>query len=72
MPIISGLNNEAGKVVVIDESDWSVEFSDELPAKPTAGYTITGLTAGNKLVVFIQNDGEVEAYGGITAAVDPA
>jgi hypothetical protein len=70
MAIISGLNNKAGKVIVIDESDWSVEANEDVTAQPDDGYEIT-VTAGQKLVVFRQSTGEIEAFGNITAADDP-
>lgn len=70
MPIISGLNNKAGRVIIIDESDWSVEANEEVTASPEEGYTITDLEAGKKLVVFRQSTGEIEAYGNVTAGDD--
>lgn len=71
MSIISGLNNEAGKVIVINESDWSVEANEDVTAQPDTGYEITGLAAGQKLVVFRQESGEIEAFGNITAEALP-
>lgn len=70
MPIISGLNNKAGKVIVIDESDWSVEANEDVTAQPDNGYEIT-VAAGQKLVVFRQSTGEIEAYGNVTAYEPP-
>jgi len=71
MPYISGLNNKDGKIIIINESDWSIEAVEDLTASPDDGYEITELTAGQKLVAFRRSTGEIEAYGNVTATADP-
>lgn len=72
MAIISGLNNKAGRIIIIDESDWSIEANQVLAASPDDVYTITNLGAGKKLVTFRKSDGDVLAFGNVTAGDDPA
>lgn len=70
MPIISGLNNKDGRLVIINEADWSVEYNQVRSAAPDDGYTAT-VSGGEKLVVFRKTDGEVEAFGKVTPGADP-
>ena len=65
MPYISGLNNEAGKLIIINESDWSVEINEDIDASPETGYEKT-VTSGTKTVIFKRATGEIEAYGNVT------
>lgn len=61
---ISGTLSESMRIIIINESDWSVESStveDDL-------YAITGLVAGKKTIVGIRTDGESSGYGNIDAA----
>lgn len=64
MPYISGLNNEDGKLIIIDESDWSVEVAEDIPAAPEVGYEKT-VTSGSKTVAFRKLNGEVVVYGDV-------
>jgi hypothetical protein len=65
MPYISGRNNTSGKLVIINEADWSVELEEDLSPNYDTAYEKT-VSSGTKLVVFRQTDGEVEAYGNVT------
>jgi hypothetical protein len=65
MPYISGLNNKDGKIIIINESDWSVEITEDLDASPDTAYEKT-VTGGTKLVAFRRTSGEIEAYGNVT------
>jgi len=65
MPYISGLNNKDGRLIIINEADWSVEVNKETTASPEDGYEET-VDAGTKLVVFRRTSGEIEAYGNVT------
>lgn len=65
MPYISGLNNEDGKLIIINESDWSVELEEDILASPDSGFQKT-VTSGTKLVAFRRTSGEIEAYGNVT------
>jgi len=60
---ISGTLNNSAKVIVIKESDWSVETT----ADKTAGaYEVNALVSGTKTVVAVDSEGEVEGYGNLT------
>jgi hypothetical protein len=66
---ISGLLEDSdATIVVIDESDWSVETSVSSPTLDEFGrYEITGLTAGKKLVFVRRTAGQIKAYGNVEA-----
>ena len=66
MPYLSGLNNKDGRLIIIKESDWSVEINDVLTASPDAPYEREVSDSGARLVVFILDDGEVKTYGNVT------
>lgn len=70
MPTIEGLNNKEGRIIVINESDWSVEHNEVVSAAPDAGYSVS-VASGTKTVVFRRVSGEIEAYGNITPKADP-
>jgi len=60
---ISGSTSESMRIIVIKESDWSVEsntIENDL-------YEITGLDADKKTIVGIRADGESSGYGNIAA-----
>jgi len=60
---ISGTLSDAARIVVIKESDWSVEKCQECPA----GYwSIGSLASGAKLVAGRKSDGEVVGYGNVS------
>ncbi len=68
---ISGTKSETSRVMVLKESDWSIESNTVVSG--SGSYEIDGLVTGNKLVFSRANDGEVIGYGnvvGIESAVD--
>jgi len=60
---ISGTLSDAARIIVIKESDWSIESNTE---KPTGAYEILELESGAKLVCARKSDGESLGYGNIT------
>ena len=60
---ISGyMQDPTGKIIVIKESDWSVETTQDV----TIGdYEILGLVAGKKLITAISDEGEVIGFGDV-------
>jgi hypothetical protein len=64
MPYISGLNNEDGKLIIINESDWTVEVNEDISASPDTGYEKV-VISGTKLVAFRRSTGEITAYGNV-------
>jgi len=61
---ISGTLSDAARIIVVKESDWSVESNT---TKSAGSYEATGLVSGAKLVVGRKSDGETSSYGNITA-----
>ena len=60
---MSGVLNDSARVIVINESDWSVEHNEVFS---TGSYEI-GTTSGTKLMVGRrETDGEIVAYGNVT------
>lgn len=61
---ISGEKSETVRIIIIKESDWSIE-SNTVVSGPGA-YLIEDLEAGNKLIFGRKEDGEIVGYGNIT------
>ena len=59
---ISGTLNESARILVLKESDWSIEANVE---KSVGDYEIENLVDGTKTVVAIDNSGEVVGYGSV-------
>lgn len=57
---ISGTTTEDCKILVIKESDWTVEATEEVT---TGDYVIDSLTAGEKTVIATKTDGNTVGYG---------
>ena len=65
---VSGNLGEDSRIIVIDESDWSVESS----TTETAGtYSIETLEAGKKTVIARKASGEGSMYGNVDAIKIP-
>jgi len=60
---ISGTLNESARILVLKESDWSIESNIERSA---GDYEIENLVSGTKTVVAIDNSGEIVGYGGVS------
>jgi len=60
---ISGELSDACKIIIIKESDWSIESNTNESA---GSYEITNLDAGAKLVAARKSDGEGICYGNVT------
>lgn len=60
---ISGTLSDAARIIVIKESDWSIESNT---TESVGSYEITGLTPGAKLVQGRKSDGESMGYGSVT------
>lgn len=70
---ISGSNSEESRIIVVDESDWSIEANEVTSA---GNYEILDLSSGQKLVASRKADGETIAYGAVPSVyyeplVDP-
>lgn len=63
---ISGTLSAAARIIIIKESDWSIESN----TNESGSYDVTGLDSGLKLVIARKTaDGEALAKGNITAAI---
>ena len=60
---ISGTLNESARILVLKESDWSIESNVE---KSAGDYEIENLVSGTKTVVAIDDSGEVVGYGNVS------
>jgi hypothetical protein len=64
MARISGNLSHSARVIVVNESDWSVEYNGN---KSAGNYIISGLeTSGNKTVIARLDGGEAMGYGNVT------
>ena len=60
---ISGTLSEQLRIIIVKESDWSVESNTE---ESSGSYEINSLVSGTKSVIIRTNEGEVLGYGNIT------
>jgi len=60
---ISGTLNESARILVLKESDWSIESNVE---KSAGDYEVDNLVSGTKTVVAIDGAGEVVGYGSVS------
>jgi len=68
MAKISGnLSNDA-RIIIVKESDWSVESNTE---KSSGAFEISDLASGNKTVISRSSSGECIGYGGVSAVEPP-
>jgi hypothetical protein len=65
MPYIAGQHNNDGKIIIVKESDWSVEVNEDVTYNGDGSYYEEEVTAGKKLVIFRNSEGEVEAHGNV-------
>ena len=61
---ISGTKNNTARIVVIKESDWSIEYNSVISG--TGPYEVSNLDAGKKTIFAVQDNGDVKAYGNVT------
>jgi len=60
---ISGTLSDAARIIIIKESDWSIESNT---TESVGSYEVDSLITGAKLVVARKSDGEALIYGNIT------
>lgn len=60
---ISGSLSDASRIIIIKESDWSIESNT---TESVGSYEINELVSGNKLVAARKSDGESLGYGSVT------
>jgi len=65
MSTISGTLSDSARIIVIKETDWSIESNTTVSGEQ---YEITGLSADKKLFVARKSDGEVIVYGDVSPA----
>jgi hypothetical protein len=63
MATISGTMTDNCRVIIIKESNWSVESNTTVSG---SSYSVTGLTADKKLFVARKSDGEIVAHGDVS------
>lgn len=63
---ISGEKSETARVIIIDESDWSIESNTVVSG--SGAYSIDTVASGTKLVLARASDGWLEGYGSVEAA----
>jgi len=61
---ISGTLNNSARILIIKESDWSVESNTQ---ESIGSYEVTALASGIKLITARKSDGEITAYGNVSA-----
>jgi len=59
---ISGTLSESARILVLKESDWSIEASVE---KSAGSYEVDSLVNGTKTIISINNSGKVVGYGSV-------
>ncbi|RLI63485.1 MAG: hypothetical protein DRO67_05660 [Candidatus Asgardarchaeum californiense] len=59
---ISGTLSDAARIIVLKESDWSIESNTE---ESNSAYTVEDLAVGKKFTIARKSDGEVVAYGDV-------
>lgn len=64
MAIISGTTSVGGRLIVINETNWSIESNTLVDI---GDYQIDGLVEGKKLVFCKKENGETEVYGNVDA-----
>lgn len=62
---ISGTKSETSRVIIIKESDWSIESNTMVSG--SGAYSVEDLETGNKLAFSRANDGEIVGYGAVAA-----
>ena len=60
---ISGTLSDAARIIVIKESDWSIESNTN---ESVGAYEVDSLVTGAKLVAARKSDGETFVFGGVT------
>jgi hypothetical protein len=63
---ISGTKSETGRVMILKESDWTIESNTVVSG--SGAYEITDLIEGQKTAVARAADGEITGYGNVAAA----
>jgi len=61
---ISGTKSETARIMVLKESDWSIESNTVIP--DSGAYEVDGLEAGDKLAFSRTEDGEILGFGSVT------
>lgn len=60
---ISGMTTENARIIIVKESDWSIEKNQEVS---NGGYDITGLTNDSKTIIARAANGHSIGYGNVT------
>ena len=60
---ISGTLSDAARIIVIKESDWSIESNTE---ESVGAYEVDSLETGAKFILGRKSDGESVGYGNVT------
>jgi len=61
---ISGTKSETARVIILKESDWSIESNTVISG--SGSYEVEGLDSSDKSIIARTNDGEVISYGAVT------
>ena len=61
---ISGTKSETTRIMVFDESDWSIESNTVVSG--SGDYEVEVADTGKRAVISRANDGEVIGYGDVT------
>lgn len=62
---ISGTKSETGRIIIIKESDWSIESNTVISG--SGAYSVEDLETGSKLAFSRASGGEIVGYGNISA-----
>lgn len=61
---ISGTLNKNARIIVLKESDWSIESNSE---ETYGDYSIESLVTGDKTVIGITSVGDVRVFGAVVS-----
>jgi hypothetical protein len=67
MSQISGNLSGAARIIIVNESDWSLEFTSN---KPSGHFSINGLAPSKKLIIARKLGGETIGFGNVTAVTE--
>jgi hypothetical protein len=66
MANISGNLSDNARLIIVNESDWSVESNTE---ESSGSFEITGLSAGDKTIISRATTGECLGFGNVTPTI---
>jgi hypothetical protein len=69
MAFISGSKNDTARIIIIDETDWSIESNTVVNG--SGEYYVDGLNENNKTIIARDNDGNSHGFGNVVPGIIP-